>query len=160
MANSSEKKLGMGEPDLYEILGVPRNATSARIKEAYQELERIHEASTIHDDSDTYGELPEELQVNLDEVRSAYRTLSDESDRATYDDDLKRRFDEHQQSTSDNYVFGSVSKTSTIDAMLTREVSVFGSFFGLKVDRFSQMSLLVAVILPFILCALISIVIS
>ena len=72
----------------YDLLGVPRDATVAQIKEAYREIARMY-----HPDSNYYGEL---VEYELDEkdqklfqmVTAAYDTLIKEDRRAEYDRSL------------------------------------------------------------------------
>lgn len=57
----------------YEVLGVPRDATTLRIKTAYRE-----KASTAHPDK---GGTPEAMTA----INEAYRVLADDRERDKYD---------------------------------------------------------------------------
>lgn len=62
--------------DYYAVLGVPRDADEAEIKQAYRELARVH-----HPDQSTEPD----AQERFEEVAEAYAVLSDPSRRADYD---------------------------------------------------------------------------
>ena len=145
----------MGEPNLYEILGVPRNATSARIREAYEELARLHEESgEVLDTATIEIEIPEDLRPSFHKLAEAYDTLSHEERRATYDSSLRHHQPQPKHPT--NYVFGSVGKSSVFDEMLEREGRFLGHRVPLSGKTFTYLAFLVAGILPFILVGLIA----
>ncbi len=63
--------------DLYEVLGVPRNATEAQLKRAYREMARRFHPDANPDD--------EEAAERFKEVSLAYEVLRDPERRARYD---------------------------------------------------------------------------
>jgi curved DNA-binding protein CbpA len=74
--------------DSYEILGITRQATTADIKAAYYQL-----AKKFHPDrhrNTEHGDLRGKLEALLSLITQAYDTLSEPSQRAAYDDRLKR----------------------------------------------------------------------
>lgn len=68
-------------PDHYQALGVQRNATADQIKQAYRQL-----AMKYHPDRNP-GDRESEAQFK--ELTTAYKTLSDDMSRATYDRSLR-----------------------------------------------------------------------
>ncbi len=145
----------MGEPNLYEILGVPRNATSARIREAYEELSRFYEGSDeVVDTATVEIEIPEDLRPSLHKLAEAYETLSHDDRRATYDSSL--RVDKNRGQKPVNYVFGSVGKTSVLDEILERESRFLGHRVPVNGKTFTYLAFLIAGILPFILVGFIA----
>ncbi len=66
--------------DLYEILGVPRDASPSAIKRAFQRLARRYRPEHSK----------EAVVPGLAELQAAYDTLSDEERRRRYDDELER----------------------------------------------------------------------
>ncbi|XP_008475495.1 dnaJ homolog shv isoform X2 [Diaphorina citri] len=65
------------ERDLYEVLGVPRNADSNKIKSAYRALaKKMHPDKNPNDD---------QAQAKFQELGAAYEILSDEKKRQRYD---------------------------------------------------------------------------
>lgn len=67
----------MSKPDLYEVLGVSKDASERDIKKAYKKL-----AMKYHPDR-TKGD--KDLEMKFKEVRAAYEVLSDPQKRAAYD---------------------------------------------------------------------------
>ncbi len=65
-----------GVRDLYEILGVPRNATQEEIKKAYRRLARQHHPDVNKDP---------QAEERFKEVSAAYEILSDSAKRRQYD---------------------------------------------------------------------------
>ena len=77
-----------GSADSYEILGVTRQATTADIKAAYYQL-----AKKFHPDrhrNTEHIDLRGKLEALLSLITQAYDTLSEPSQRAAYDERLKR----------------------------------------------------------------------
>ena len=70
-------------PDPYEILGVPRDASSADIKKAYQAL-----ALQLHPDKCTSADTAEPsatgTAVTFQQLQNAWETLRDEDSRVAY----------------------------------------------------------------------------
>jgi len=69
----------MSKRDLYEVLGVNKNASAADIKKAYRRLAMKH-----HPDRNT-GDDAAKAEEQFKEVKAAYEILSDEQKRAAYD---------------------------------------------------------------------------
>jgi len=63
--------------DYYEVLGVPRSATTEDIKKAYRRLARTHHPDVNRHDN--------EAEERFKEINEAYETLSDNQKRAMYD---------------------------------------------------------------------------
>ncbi len=69
----------MSKRDLYEVLGVNKNASAADIKKAYRRLAMKH-----HPDRNT-GDDAAKAEEQFKEIKAAYEILSDEQKRAAYD---------------------------------------------------------------------------
>lgn len=67
------------EKDLYQILGVPNNASSDEIKKAYRKLAKQYHPDTAPSDK------REEYEAKMKEINAAYSILSDPDKRAKYD---------------------------------------------------------------------------
>lgn len=67
----------MSDKDLYQILGVPRDADLATLKQAYRKLARIHHPDHNPDDP--------EAEDRFREVARAWQILSDPDQRQSYD---------------------------------------------------------------------------
>jgi molecular chaperone DnaJ len=67
----------MSKHDCYELLGVPRNATTDDIKKAYRKLAMQHHPDRNHGNP--------EAEHRFKEVSEAYQILSDDQRRAAYD---------------------------------------------------------------------------
>jgi molecular chaperone DnaJ len=67
----------MADLDLYEVLGVTRDATQDEIKRAYRRLAREHHPDVNHHDPDA--------ERRIKEINLAYQTLSDPAKRRQYD---------------------------------------------------------------------------
>ncbi|MEM7387777.1 MAG: DnaJ C-terminal domain-containing protein [Verrucomicrobiota bacterium] len=65
--------------DYYEILGVPRNASEERIRQAFRQLARVH-----HPDVAAEAD-KEKAEERFKEINEAYEVLSDSDKRAKYD---------------------------------------------------------------------------
>lgn len=65
--------------DLYEILGIERNASDEEVKRAYRSLARKHHPDVVRDGNKT------EAETRFKEINGAYAVLSDPQKRAHYD---------------------------------------------------------------------------
>ncbi|KAI9834814.1 MAG: hypothetical protein M1838_005480, partial [Thelocarpon superellum] len=71
-------------PDPFEVLGVPRDASPAAIKSAYRKLILQTHPDKIQDES-----LRAQKQDEFQQVQQAYETLSDDTKRQQYEDQVK-----------------------------------------------------------------------
>ncbi len=126
------------ERDLYEILGVPRAATTEEIKKAYRRL-----AKRYHPDVNPGDEAAEE---KFKEVTAAFEVLSDPKRRKLYDefgaDALRTGFDERKAeeyrrwkrhgapSGGMPFDFGDFSKVNVGDFGAFDFGTIFGDIFG------------------------------
>ena len=78
-----EDKNNRPQKDLYELLGVKRNATKAQLKKAYRKL-----AKKYHPDKYALAteETKKETSAKMAEISSAYSILSDPKERKFYDE--------------------------------------------------------------------------
>ncbi|CDK25361.1 unnamed protein product [Kuraishia capsulata CBS 1993] len=74
----SDKHIALGA-DLYEVLGVDRNATSIEIRKAYRKLALLHHPDKVPEHE------RDEAELRFKEISSAYEILSDEVKRDEYD---------------------------------------------------------------------------
>lgn len=102
----------MSKVDLYEVLGVSRDASERDIKKAYKKL-----AMKYHPDR-TKGD--KELEQKFKEVRAAYEVLSDPQKRAAYDQYGHAAFEQGQGG------FGGAGAADFADIF----GDVFGDIFG------------------------------
>lgn len=79
--------------DLYQLLGVPRDADSKTIKKAYHKL-----AMELHPDK--VKDQTQEVEIKFQKIIEAYTVLINPSTRADYDDSLKRKEEENQRFNS------------------------------------------------------------
>ncbi|KAL7236998.1 hypothetical protein ACSBR1_020145 [Camellia fascicularis] len=97
---------------LYEVLGIPMNATGNEIKAAYRKLAR-----TCHPDVAMVNRRDQSANEFM-KIHAAYSTLSDPDKRAVYDRDLFRL----------RHRFGSSSATSAAMATAT-SMSEFSGYY-------------------------------
>lgn len=64
--------------DYYEVLGIPKDASTAKIKSAYRKLAKKHHPDLNKDN-------PKEAEEKFKEVSEAYEVLADENKRNNYD---------------------------------------------------------------------------
>ncbi len=100
--------------DLYEVLGVRRDASAPEIKKAYHRLAKQH-----HPDLNPGDKASEE---KFKECANAYQVLSDEEQRARYD-----RFGEEGLRSSGGPGAGGFS---SVDDIFSAFGDMFGDFFG------------------------------
>ncbi len=67
----------MSEKDLYDVLGVAKNATEAEIKKAYRRLAMKHHPDRNKNNKDS--------EIKFKEIQNAYDVLSDKQKREAYD---------------------------------------------------------------------------
>jgi DnaJ-class molecular chaperone len=101
--------------DYYEILGIPRTASQAEVKNAYRRL-----ALKYHPDKNKGSE---EAEEKFKEIANAYSVLSDQKRRKAYDQGGRKRVEET----------GFREWTSTDDIL--RHFSDFFSGFGTRIYR-------------------------
>jgi molecular chaperone DnaJ len=107
------------EKDYYEILGVPKDATQAQIRDAYRRLVLKHHPDVNKDPK---------AQAKMQELNEAYAVLNDEQKRAQYDsfgpDQFGQRFSEED-----------IFRGFNTDDILK---NIFGPGFSQFGDTFSQ----------------------
>ena len=64
--------------DYYEVLGVPRSASEDEIKKAFRKLARKYHPDVNRDD-------PKTAEAKFKEINEAYEVLSNQENRAKYD---------------------------------------------------------------------------
>jgi len=99
--------------DLYEILGVARDAETDDIKKAYRKL-----ALQYHPDKNPDDKQAEE---RFKEVTTAYEILSDEQKRAEYDEQGRGGFERTHAADFEDI---------SVEDILGRHADLFGSLFG------------------------------
>ena len=70
----------------YELLGIPRDAPTERVSEAYFERSRLFHPDLRH--REDLGKFEKELNAVFERMRAAYEVLSDPDKRALYDQSL------------------------------------------------------------------------
>ncbi len=99
--------------DLYEVLGVARDATTSDLKKAYRSLAQKYHPDKNPDDHDA--------EEKFKEVSNAYQILSDDDQRARYD---RFGFDGLGGAT------GGASGFSNVEDIFSAFGDLFGDFFG------------------------------
>jgi len=108
------KNKGMEKRDLYEVLGVPKNATKEEIKKAYRK-----QALKYHPDKNPGDKKAEE---SFKEAAAAYEVLSNDEKRARYD-----RYGHEGLSGSGNGFSGA---GMSMDDIFSSFGDIFGDAFG------------------------------
>ena len=106
----------MSQKNLYEVLGVPEDATEAQVRSAYKKL-----AIKFHPDKNPGDEAAEE---RFKELTQAYEVLTDAKKRQAYDARLRGGFSGGFEDLSD--LFGGFS--FNIEDILGRHGDLFGGF--------------------------------
>ena len=101
--------------DLYEILGVPKQASTDEIKKAYRKLALKHHPDKNPDD--------QQAAERFKEAAMAYEILSDDEKRAEYD---QRGELAYRASHADEFEYGDFS----VEDILRRHPDFFESLFG------------------------------
>lgn len=92
----------------YSILNLEENATSLEIKRAYKRLANIYHPDKTHND-------PVKTEF-FKKIVIAYETLSDLNKKSIYDDNLKKSFENTNESPEPEKKFYQYSKTETFKA--------------------------------------------
>ncbi|KAF1322905.1 Dnaj subfamily b member 14, partial [Globisporangium splendens] len=77
---------GLHEEDFYQVLGVPRSATTDEIKAAYRKLALLHHPDRANSVEQKDGASNGKAQIL--KINAAYDTLSDSASRVKYDMDV------------------------------------------------------------------------
>lgn len=118
-------------PNFYDVLGVPRNATTEQIRDAYRKLVREHHPDSFSDARKAAEEAGNEKLLRILEekireaeeelklINEAYETLSDPIKRLRYDEELDQQAQQGARGTSSAY-------TTPPDIRLSKTAIDFG----------------------------------
>ena len=109
--------------DYYEILGVPRDASTREIKKAYKKLARKYHPD-VSDDSDA--------EEKFKEISEAYAVLSDDQKRQMYDTYGHEGVDSRY---SQEDIFRGVNFNDIFKDLFGNSESIFNNFFGFDFGR-------------------------